>query len=77
MPSLQNNTHIHCISSVECRNRVSTTKFQNRKHIGGYQDAQKTSPSKFNQGHGGKLRHRKKNGKRQECSTENKVQQEL
>ena len=54
---LQNKTHIHRISSLVC-NRVSTTKFQNRKHIGGYRDVQKTSLSKFNQEHDGKLKHR-------------------
>ena len=47
MPRLQNKTHIHCISSVECRSRVSTTKFQNRKHIGGYREVQKTSLTKL------------------------------
>ena len=57
---LQNKTHIHRISSVECRNRVSTTKFQNRKHIGGYRDVQKTSLSKYNQEYDGKLKHQGK-----------------
>ena len=52
MPSLQNKTH-----------SVGTwfpTKFQNQKHIGGYREVQKTSLSKFNQEHNGKLKHRKK-----------------
>ena len=57
MPSLQNKTFIHCISRVECMNRVSTTNFQNRKHIGGYRDVQKTFLLKFNQEHDGKLKH--------------------
>ena len=73
---LQNKTHIHRISSLVC-NRVSATKFQNRKHIGGYRDVQKTSLSKFNQEHDGKLKHRKKNIGKQECSAENEVKQEL
>ena len=67
MPSLQNETYLHCISSVECRNMVSTTRFQNRKHIGGYRDVQKTPFSKFNQEHDGKLKQRKNNIGKQEC----------
>jgi len=51
MPSLQNKTQAYCISSVECRNSISTAKF----HIGGYGNVQKTSLSKFNQEHVYKL----------------------
>ena len=42
-----------------------------------YRDVQKTSLSKFNQEHDGKLKHRKKNIGKQECSAENELQQEL
>ena len=52
MPSLQNKTHIHC--------RVQEQGVQNWKHIGDYWDVQKTSISKFNQEHDGKLKHRNK-----------------
>ena len=59
MPSLQNKTHLYCISSVECRNRVTTTKFQNQKHFGGYRDIQKTSLLEFKKELDEKLKHRK------------------
>ena len=63
MPSLENKTYRHCISSVECRSKVSTTKFQNQKHIGGYIDVQKNFSLQFFQEQDGKLKQGKKHWK--------------
>ena len=63
---MQRKTHRHCISSVECRNMVSITIFQNRKHIRGYRDVQNFFLQNL-------TKNMKKNIGKQECSAENEV----
>ena len=68
---MQRKTHRHCISSVECRNMVSITIFQNRKHIGGYRDVQNFFVQNFFLQN--LTKNMKKNIGKQECSAENEV----